>query len=1206
MNTLLDSAEVWLRDITVLSWKGAMFALVVGLIIVLMRRQLSPGWRHGLWLLVLLRFALPDMGESRLSLTGFFETPAMEGAQEVEMVETPVREAALEALSIAEEETASPVINQAVDWQTERVAPWTTWQKLTLGWLAGAAIMLGVMLAMHMRLLRRVRADGEAPSPRVQGILREACSLAKAGRMPRLCITNAVRAPALFGVWRPMILLPRDVAEKCDSASLKLILLHEIAHLQRRDLWTQIFASLILVVHWFNPLVWWAGRRLRVEAEMAADAHALRCTDAAEAHRFGSMLLAFANRAMAGWLLWLSSATLLGISENKHDLKRRIEALKDVAGRRRTRWVIGFMAFALLAVSGLTQTPAPSATTTVTTTTTTTTTNAVGAATAVVGIVLDDQGKPVAGASCSLRIGDELDPEVRKAVSDVEGRFRFEAVPESSMLLLRARHQDYNEPREAYPKFSSQDTKEHRLVLNRATSWVTGTVTRKTDGQPVEGAAVYVSVAYDSSIFIGVGSGRSKARTDAKGQFRVVKSSFDKEKGIIVVDSPGMALNMVPFTWKEGGQAIDRALEPEKLLTGKVVDADGKPVKEASLSLNGRLYSDGISSFKNPESGYYTVGSGYWMGEPTTDEQGAFSSRVFVTSTTEDQWFVVQHPTAGIRYVRLRDWQSGGTLTLERWSSAQGRLVDQDDKPMADTEIRFSAGVREKNAEGTIVFSLDLRPLTKTDAQGNYKVDRIMPHSTSDYVMVNGKLVSLRRGEFLPGETKTVNIRLPASRTSAPPVPADKTRQVQGRILLPAGRPPMNREHAVRMSLTALTKGGLNDTPDIDNNGRFESRSLPAGDYLLSVWVSPQDQKLRSALNSGFSLVFKVEIDSAGKPLDLGEFKLEESDFAFRASEVPSGPAPWQTMKLNAPVADAASFATWVASNGRGPGPEQKFTDGRAVGEGSLDSNQRFLVRATKADGSKYFSTAQVAAAEKEAVFDKPVSLTPAVAVKGRVRDLPAGYDGSGWIIASVSVRASVKPNAVIKGSVPLAYWYAWASVTREGRFEFPALPRGSLLLHGFGEGWSTATSYQTAGSISMSTVGENSPIELVIDTIPCVERRVRLLRPDGDPAVGAVLSLLTTSNAAPLVLTTRGHAVEPADADAYARYKKLRIPGHRAVADDEGLVVLRNQLDQPYGTIGCEVKWTDPQTNAEHKERVSISNEARQPQEIRLTGKKS
>ena len=76
---------------------------------------------------------------------------------------------------------------------------------------------------------------------------------------------------------------------------------------------------------------------------MAADAHALRCTDARGVQRLGEMLLGFSNHAAAGWLVGFASAALLGISANPKDLRRRIEGLMDIARGRRTRWVLSLI-----------------------------------------------------------------------------------------------------------------------------------------------------------------------------------------------------------------------------------------------------------------------------------------------------------------------------------------------------------------------------------------------------------------------------------------------------------------------------------------------------------------------------------------------------------------------------------------------------------------------------------------------------------------------------------------------------------------------------------------------------------------------------------------------------------------------------------------------------------------------------------------------
>ena len=64
-----DSAGLWLHTIVALSWKGALLALIVGLSNFLLRRRLPPAWRHGLWLLVMARLVVPDIGSSPWSMS---------------------------------------------------------------------------------------------------------------------------------------------------------------------------------------------------------------------------------------------------------------------------------------------------------------------------------------------------------------------------------------------------------------------------------------------------------------------------------------------------------------------------------------------------------------------------------------------------------------------------------------------------------------------------------------------------------------------------------------------------------------------------------------------------------------------------------------------------------------------------------------------------------------------------------------------------------------------------------------------------------------------------------------------------------------------------------------------------------------------------------------------------------------------------------
>src|SRR2546423_1617762 len=88
---------------------------------------------------------------------------------------------------------------------------------------------------------------------------------------PQLVETDLVSTPALAGMFRPVLLLPATLATSLTPGELELVLRHELAHAQRRDVLIGLIVTLIAVVHWFNPLVWLAAARFRAERELACD-----------------------------------------------------------------------------------------------------------------------------------------------------------------------------------------------------------------------------------------------------------------------------------------------------------------------------------------------------------------------------------------------------------------------------------------------------------------------------------------------------------------------------------------------------------------------------------------------------------------------------------------------------------------------------------------------------------------------------------------------------------------------------------------------------------------------------------------------------------------------------------------------------------------------------------------------------------------------
>lgn len=142
---------------------------------------------------------------------------------------------------------------------------------LVLGaWLAGAAILV----ARGMRRRRAVRRLFREASPiadegTVELAARTASRLGLA-RPPRLLHHPAVAHPRVGGVRHSAVYLPLDFTTLPREAR-RMVLLHELSHVQRRDAAVSLVTELAAALFWFNPLVWLAARRCGRVQEIAAD-----------------------------------------------------------------------------------------------------------------------------------------------------------------------------------------------------------------------------------------------------------------------------------------------------------------------------------------------------------------------------------------------------------------------------------------------------------------------------------------------------------------------------------------------------------------------------------------------------------------------------------------------------------------------------------------------------------------------------------------------------------------------------------------------------------------------------------------------------------------------------------------------------------------------------------------------------------------------
>lgn len=138
---------------------------------------------------------------------------------------------------------------------------------LAVVWIIGASL-LSVRLVLQRLLIEKVVRTA---IPITDARTRDALNRVNQSRIAvRLLCTDATQVPVVVGVMRPAIVLPAGYGKWSDDR-LRVVLRHELAHIDRQDVFAQAIARVACVLHWPNPLAWRAARRMRLERELACD-----------------------------------------------------------------------------------------------------------------------------------------------------------------------------------------------------------------------------------------------------------------------------------------------------------------------------------------------------------------------------------------------------------------------------------------------------------------------------------------------------------------------------------------------------------------------------------------------------------------------------------------------------------------------------------------------------------------------------------------------------------------------------------------------------------------------------------------------------------------------------------------------------------------------------------------------------------------------
>ena len=233
----------------------------------------------------------------------------------------PFLGAVMPASAVASSGVSHPAFTVPGSWATYLFGTWAL-----IAFLGVARVGVGLW---HLRCVRRgcVEIDPANLDP----ALRVTWNEFRSARSVKICVSDQVQVPTAIGFLRPVVALPEWTVRELSAGELNTILLHELAHLRRRDDWTNLAQKLLAAVFFFHPAVWWIEGKLSLEREMACDDAVL--AETANPRAYAECLVTVAEKSLMRRGLAMAQAAVSRVRQTSQRVAQILDQNRPGATR---------------------------------------------------------------------------------------------------------------------------------------------------------------------------------------------------------------------------------------------------------------------------------------------------------------------------------------------------------------------------------------------------------------------------------------------------------------------------------------------------------------------------------------------------------------------------------------------------------------------------------------------------------------------------------------------------------------------------------------------------------------------------------------------------------------------------------------------------------------------------------------------------------
>jgi len=293
-------SATWAGVVLAALWQSTLLAILIALV-TSRRKTVSPVVRYWLWQIVAFKLLIAPFWTVLIPWPAFFPqivsdqlSPRRPALAANSSSDRPDRRAAVPEPTAAE---PRPLNGPSVSAGSSGLST-TSW--LMAAWLMVVGFQVLLVFRQRSTMVRLLRQTTPVNDMALKAQLADLAERLALGRVPDVRSTEIQGSPFVCGLFCPVLVLPEGLTGSLEPDAVRQVLLHELAHVKRGDLFWDWFPAVARMLFFFHPVAHWAAGRILLERELACDQAAMNLSNH-DAASYARMLVQVAGAASFPW-----------------------------------------------------------------------------------------------------------------------------------------------------------------------------------------------------------------------------------------------------------------------------------------------------------------------------------------------------------------------------------------------------------------------------------------------------------------------------------------------------------------------------------------------------------------------------------------------------------------------------------------------------------------------------------------------------------------------------------------------------------------------------------------------------------------------------------------------------------------------------------------------------------------------------------------